>query len=586
MAKDSLRHRKRSVFVLVLYALLIIVPWILTCVLAKRPIGASSYISHRGFTHSEMEGLRNWKIAIDVLNAIAALVTIPFLSLILAQAAVVFSQRQRPGQFLDLGDLFALSDRGWTHVSVVWNSIWVNRSHRAEGRKWSGAFFLPAAGLIFIGALQQPLYQILVRLDTISVTTCGDTQYQYLSKNASHCTDQRSSRSAYKPIGIDIEPAQMARIYHNKFIPRLAADLASISIDEEQPTLWSDWMSSKIWMTAQSSSSEYIKRYRSLRPWLPSEYAAQGPGPTFFAAGLPANSSTGVLREHILRLNTSIQCDNITRDAFPSPCPGEMPFATSLRRSNESELRVCVPGKLGTLPWTLSRSRQDITEELYLDIRDEPFKPRDSSPYPTLSSTIRCEVKTTRGYFELGNNFNNNSYGAVLDIWPSPEQMSIDFNDWVPSSSGRPGGGGLPTNQYISLHRCPGYSLTMNRDPDAGRYSPEPAGPSWVPASDWHVSGPLTTSAVALFGNTSWIHSAFTYSANMTWWEEARTGGQKPLALHRVCAGMPFANLFINAGSFPSPASQCRWADDGIAAGFVPTNQYVTRDRCRARDSH
>jgi hypothetical protein len=440
-----LQHRKRAIWMLGLYVALVVVPWILTCFLAKRPIGASSYILQKGFTDSQVRGFRNWKTAIDVLNSIAGLVTIPFLSLVLAQAAVVFSQRQREDQLLGLDDLFALSDRGWTNFRVVWGSIWRRRSHKAAGSKWSGAFFLPAAGLIFLGALQQPLYQILVPLDTIAVTTCMDTKYQYLAKGAEHCKDQKSWEATYKPIGIDIEPSQMTFIYYNKFLRRLTSDLASISLDEEQPNLWSDWMSRRIWSSAKSSVFDTLgTSYRSLRPWLPSySFDSQGPIPTFFVAGLQANSTTGVLREHVLRLNTSIHCTNISRESFPSPCPGETPFAVSLRRTNETEIRVCVPGKIGIFPWTLSRSRQDITEELYLDIRDDTT--RGNPNEEVVSATLKCEATTTRGYFELGNKFNNDSYGPLLERWPAPEQMELEFNDWVPHES--LGSGAIPQEE-------------------------------------------------------------------------------------------------------------------------------------------
>jgi hypothetical protein len=201
----TLQYRKRSICMLVFYVLLVAIPWILTCVLAKRPINARSYVLQKGYSNDEVESFRRWKIAVDVLNSIAGVITIPFLSALLAQAAVVFSQRQRSDQFLSLPDLLALSDRGWTHLSTVWRSLSSWKSQTASGAKWSGAFFLPAAGLILLAALQQPLYQILVTVDSIAVASCSDTVYQYLGKDAQHCKGQNSWTSDYKPIGIDIE---------------------------------------------------------------------------------------------------------------------------------------------------------------------------------------------------------------------------------------------------------------------------------------------------------------------------------------------------------------------------------------------
>ena len=39
-------------------------------------------------------------------------------------------------------------------------------------------------------------------------------------------------------------------------------------------------------------------------------------------------------------------------------------------------------------------------------------------------------ILTTRGYFELGNNWNNNTYGPLLEHWPDPAEMAENFNDW------------------------------------------------------------------------------------------------------------------------------------------------------------
>jgi hypothetical protein len=73
---------------------------------------------------------------------------------------------------------------------------------------------------------------------------------------------------------------------------------------------------------------------------------------------------------------------------------------------------------------------------------------------------------------------------------------------------------------------------------------------------------------VALFGNTSWIHSAITYTENMTYSDEVRD--RKILGWQRMCAGMPFAGLVGSSNDYDTPAAQCRWADEGIANGYSP----------------
>jgi hypothetical protein len=88
----------------------------------------------------------------------------------------------------------------------------------------------------------------------------------------------------------------MALIYHNKFLPRLASDLISISLDEEQLNLWNDYTPAAAWQYINSYSLDPASNmYRSLRPWLPSFALEKATTARFFAAALPANTTTGVL---------------------------------------------------------------------------------------------------------------------------------------------------------------------------------------------------------------------------------------------------------------------------------------------------
>jgi hypothetical protein len=96
---------------------------------------------------------------------------------------------------------------------------------------------------------------------------------------------------------------------------------------------------------------------------------------------------------------------------------------------------------MGTFPWTRSRDRQDLTEELYLDLVDVGgLFGTIGERLTNISAAIRCEAKTTRGYFELGNTWINNTYSKLLDRWPSREQMLDSSNDWVDYDYGKSGG--------------------------------------------------------------------------------------------------------------------------------------------------
>jgi hypothetical protein len=41
--------------------------------------------------------------------------------------------------------------------------------------------------------------------------------------------------------------------------------------------------------------------------------------------------------------------------------------------------------------------------------------------------TTRCTAGSTRGYFELGNHFNSFAYGPLIEKWPEPEVIEIEF---------------------------------------------------------------------------------------------------------------------------------------------------------------
>jgi len=123
--KDAdLQYRKKSIILVAFYLPILILPWILTCVLAIRPLGAVSYLNQRhGLTLKQLDQIELVNDVSRVLNAISAVATIPLISALLAQAAVVYSQRHKQHQRLSLVQVFALADKGWSDVSVLWRAL-------------------------------------------------------------------------------------------------------------------------------------------------------------------------------------------------------------------------------------------------------------------------------------------------------------------------------------------------------------------------------------------------------------------------------------------------------------------------------
>ncbi|KAF1944901.1 hypothetical protein EJ02DRAFT_339903 [Clathrospora elynae] len=339
---------------------------------------------------------------------------------------------------------------------------------------------------------------------------------------------QYGASTTYETIGVDIEPAQMAGIYYRDILPRITADLASVSVEAYQPSLWSDYMTEVLqgYMNHDHTSSKSTPLRNWIFPPVGSQLEDQW-GSRFFLAGIPSNTTTGILREHAMRLNSSVACSKIERTSFPTSCPGEEPFTASFEMTDDISVRICVPGKLGAFPWTLSRNRQDIIEEIYLDMWDTyKYRAGDSNGDDT-NVTVHCEVKTTRGYFELGNLRNNGTYGPLLQDWPDADVMARDFNDLVSDdlvSDDRTAFVPTESDDFV------GDSLRPNTSYDTG-----------TPSMSWKASGPLALSAVALFGNISWFSNVSKYSANIT--HDTTTAGSDQSSWYQMCAGMPFSTL-------------------------------------------
>jgi hypothetical protein len=120
-----------------------------------------------------------------------------------------------------------------------------------------------------------------------------------------------------------------------------------------------------------------------------------------------------------MRLNSSIDRTNIPQSESPfggSTCVGARPFIVNSLPTNGStrHLGVCVPGNFKEFPWTLSRNRQDITEYGFFHIGyDRGYE--NNTYQHNINRTLRCTARTTRGYFELPNQYNNYTHEPLKE---------------------------------------------------------------------------------------------------------------------------------------------------------------------------
>ena len=145
---STLRYRYRALWLLGLYVPLLVVPWVLTCVLVYHPVDLPAYYDQSGLPVNSLRFHRRLTNALAVLYAITGLVTVPIISAILSQAAVVYTQRRRMTQSISIRQLFALADRGWSSLAILkdawpaWGSHSGRRADASSRFLWLAALFL------------------------------------------------------------------------------------------------------------------------------------------------------------------------------------------------------------------------------------------------------------------------------------------------------------------------------------------------------------------------------------------------------------------------------------------------------------
>lgn len=144
--KWPLRYRKRTLFWLSLYLIFLVVPWVFTCILKYRPLNRPSYINQTfGLSPNDVKIVSRLMRAIRIMNSIATLVTIPFISIVLAHASIVYTQRRRVGQSLSLAQTLALADKQWGDVWFLF------RSRNPKNTPLVSKFIWLAAAVLLLG---------------------------------------------------------------------------------------------------------------------------------------------------------------------------------------------------------------------------------------------------------------------------------------------------------------------------------------------------------------------------------------------------------------------------------------------------
>lgn len=114
-----------------------------------RPLSHPLYIDQQlGITKRDVEVMKGVAILVNVVGKIASTLAMPVVSALLSQAAVVYVGNTRAGQsgWLNVRQLFALADRGWSDLPILLAAL--------RDKTISSRFLWMGAGLVCIGEWQ------------------------------------------------------------------------------------------------------------------------------------------------------------------------------------------------------------------------------------------------------------------------------------------------------------------------------------------------------------------------------------------------------------------------------------------------
>ncbi|PYH32803.1 uncharacterized protein BO87DRAFT_361993 [Aspergillus neoniger CBS 115656] len=491
---EPLRYRTRkSLYLLSFYVAILLAPWIMTCVMMVRPLDAASY-TRQGLGQSAavvLDILVSFEFIL-VLEKLQAVLAIPIVSGFLAQAAVVYTQRRSPNQKLSLRQIVALADRPWANVKSWFRSLPLD-GHGSPFAIFGGLFVL-------LVAVTPAIQSILIKYEDITIATCWEMPVW---------TCDPSNIATI--VGLDPEPAALESMPQSLAVQQVAKKTQLVGELDVQPYLWPEQ-----WTTIDDA--EAIERGTFF--WYDESFRSD----RYFVSALQNGTNTGVLRQHAIRLNSTSACETVHSSEFPQTCSGDRPFVTNLTAPDTLDIRICAPGTFGQTPWTRSRDRQDISEELWIDVVQQITDFSASAEQSNF--TLKCTTNTTRGYFEISNYKNGNNPGPLLEKWPSQEVLKHDFNDYL----------GVDDD----------YAIPSVVDNDTTTLSPSNL-PDPFNYEDLYAAGPLMTSALALFGNQSFLNAA----------SYAITTNTTRSALFSICQfnALPFTRLSLT--SFSTAGDTC-----------------------------
>ncbi|KAF1998253.1 hypothetical protein P154DRAFT_621828 [Amniculicola lignicola CBS 123094] len=377
----TLRLNLWPAVIFIVYAVSTLFPWILLCILSKRPIRGppqfTSWESPEGFDLEHWyEVSRQYYTVARILHMIGAVLTIPITSAICSVAVIVYIQSGSGRTELNMSQLVALADQGWANPRS-WTGLKQNGS-----RPLQIAITLTLTGCVF-----QVLQAVCVQPETIKVPSYN-------------------SGSATVGGYVFVRDLPIQR-YNDQgiLVHQLRSTMNAATLYDSPNNVWFG----------------SVKRGESDQGRL---------------GDLPAGFTTGVMHEpqYAPRIDSDTSAVDIDEKEFQANCRDETSsgglYVKYERTYNETSYSTfgavaCMPGDQSKTHWRPTRDQQNLTESLYLNI---------SSSILILGEVetryIKVTTFSTLGYFEIPSYRNGNVAGPIIakdpfDFTTNPHSLQL-----------------------------------------------------------------------------------------------------------------------------------------------------------------
>ncbi|RBA09883.1 hypothetical protein FPRO05_05819 [Fusarium proliferatum] len=422
LAKDKqvVRYYKRSLWIFGFYLLILVLPWIFTCVLMIRPINKESYFNQAGsITPGDINNWHRSRVALRSLNALSSVVGLPIVSGLLAHGAVVYTQRRSPAQKLSVLQLFALADREWLDPRYLVKPPSKLKITERSLYLWLATFLI-----------------LIIRDEEIDVLTCKGHPAAYRDHGSGACKFPFKDLNT-QIIARDAEPIDLNFCPPDVVVMKTSQKLLGSTNSDIQTNLWSDEVS-------LGESPNYYTDNRRTFDWYYQE-SSYGKGKRrYYASSVPNGTTTGVYRHHAARMDSTANC-YLTK-SFPKQCKGDKPFAPSFTEE-WLNVDICAEGSYDTVAWNTSRNKQEHNEALWLSMKwdipedEELQKYRGKSsntyqgpPVPGPLMTVALAMFGNSSFFQAARVADRDTYNQTIEnicdnsLFPLLGMMPREYN--------------------------------------------------------------------------------------------------------------------------------------------------------------